>query len=283
MRRIKGYFQQVISYEWEYYSELAGQRKAVWSQLKEAILENVTEDFEFREWHRAVKWKYSNHPLCTLGSLSDPGGRFNLGDLNPELVPKFSALYLAVDRPTAEQELLGQNNVGDEDGLSFYERALINKDSVSVVTVNGILDSVFDLRQPTKLKKMCRILKKFKLSKGLKEKARKLDMPPPSLITSARQLQDSFLELRWRFRPMRFDIPSNPQIFGQIVKESGVTGILYPSKMTGKDCLAIFSDNFKNSAVSFVELRDAPPDANTPKKIDRTNYGLFETRFSDIK
>ncbi|MEM7646167.1 MAG: hypothetical protein AAF203_04595 [Pseudomonadota bacterium] len=80
---------------------------------------------------------------------------------------------------------------------------------------------------------------------------------------------------------MRFDIPANSQIFGQMVKSSGVTGIIYYSKMTGRDCIAVFPDNLKNSD-SFIELCDTPPNEKTPKRIDGNNYQIAEQMFQDI-
>ena len=59
---------------------------------------------------------------------------------------------------------------------------------------------------------------------------------------------------------MPFDVPYSSQIFGQLVAEAGIDGILYPSKFTGKDCLAIFPQNFDDSSGSFLELDgDLPP------------------------
>ena len=81
---------------------------------------------------------------------------------------------------------------------------------------------------------------------------------------------------------MIFDIPSNSQIFGQMVRASGISGILYYSKNTKKECLAIFPDNLKDSS-SYVELLDKPPNNKIPAKIDYSNFNVCETEFEKLK
>ena len=75
---------------------------------------------------------------------------------------------------------------------------------------------------------------------------------------------------------MQFDVPSNSQIFGQMIYASRISGILYYSSITKKECLAIFPTNFKNSS-SFIELIDEPPNKQVPKKIDSSNFSICET------
>ena len=83
-------------------------------------MSEATDDFSFKSWFRAVKWRYSNHPLCTLGSLKDPGGRFNIGNMNPNLIPQFSALYIAQDKETAEKELWSYKSFSKKNYLIFF-------------------------------------------------------------------------------------------------------------------------------------------------------------------
>ncbi|MBF0387117.1 MAG: RES family NAD+ phosphorylase [Candidatus Omnitrophica bacterium] len=67
--------------------------------------------------------------------------------------------------------------------------------------------------------------------------------------------------------PMQFDIPATNQLFGQFVYEAGIQGILYPSRFDGKECLAIYTQNFKNSK-SFIELSDTTPSPSVVRRID---------------
>jgi len=79
MREAKRITEEEIKYQWDYYSELARQRNEVISQIKEALT-SVSQPFQFEKWQRAIKYKYSWHPLCTNGSLTFNGGRFNTGN-----------------------------------------------------------------------------------------------------------------------------------------------------------------------------------------------------------
>lgn len=76
---------------------------------------------------------------------------------------------------------------------------------------------------------------------------------------------------------MQRDIPSNSQIFGQIVRSAKIEGILYPSKMSNgkqKLCIAIFPENFDDSN-SFVEIEDDVPESVTNKRLDQYSYRNF--------
>ena len=92
-------------------------------------------------------------------------------------------------------------------------------------------------------------------------------------------MHKSISEVKWRDKPIDFDVPSNSQIFGQMVRASGISGILYSSSITQKECLAIFPTNFKNSS-SFIELIDKPPNKKIPRRIDSSNCNICETEIN---
>ena len=141
----------------------------------------MIDDYRFKKRFRAVKWRYSNHPLCTVGSLKDPaGGRFNISNMNPSLIPKFSALYIAQGTETAEKELLSPK---DHPDLSKFDLSLTESSSISTVAVQGILDTVFDIRGDTKLKGVIKILRKFKFSPSLKKLGNTLKIDPKIINT----------------------------------------------------------------------------------------------------
>ena len=55
------------------------------------------------------------------------------------------------------------------------------------------------------------------------------------------------------------DLPSSSQQFSQIAHAAGIEGILYKSsRRDGRNCLAIFPENFENSP-SWVELEGPLP------------------------
>ena len=271
IKRNKRNTERHLQYQWAYFSELAHQRNQIHDQIKEALVQSSVANYEFTKWQRTVKWKYGLHPLSTVGSLTFVGGRFNAGvDINPA-VPSFPALYLATDKDTALQETFGQIPEGSR--FTARELALSNPQSEVTVSVSGQLEKVFDLRKAKNLRKFFGLIKSFKLSAGLKALARQIGAPPPTVVRDVNQLLETLLAKEWRIQPTNWDVPSNPQIFGHLVFQAGIEGILYPSTLTSKDCLAVFPANFAVTS-SFVSLDDEPPHANVPRRVDANNWRL---------
>ncbi len=263
-----------LRYYWNYFSELAYQRGRIEDEIGQSLNESCTRDFELKRWQRVVKYKYSLHPLSTEGSVRRIGGRFNMGkDVNPNL-PSFPALYFAIDKDTALQETLGQVEVEGSD-LSPRELALMSPKSETIVSVSGRLEHVLDIRTTTSLRKFTDLIKNFELSRSVISQARLLGQGVPEIVTTPSKLRESLLLERWRALPMLFDVPSNSQIFGHLVFTAGIEGIVYPSKLTGRDCVSIFPRNFAGTS-SFVELDDPAPDGVVATRMDDTNWRLFE-------
>ena len=70
---------------------------------------------------------------------------------------------------------------------------------------------------------------------------------------------------------MQHDVPAPCQLFGQLVAKVGIEGIVYPSKFGGKDCLAIFPQNFEGADV-FVQLDDPAPPGVQVRRLDATTW-----------
>ncbi|MFC1610832.1 RES family NAD+ phosphorylase [Myxococcota bacterium] len=271
---------KVLEFQWAFYSELAGQRKQVQDRLLAALTTAAVGPIERSGWQRAVRYKYSLHPLSAVGSLVSPvGGRFNIGDLDPVNFPPFPALYVAADRETAEQELLCQGN--PEAGLTNHDFALTQASSISVVSVDMSLERCIDLRTTPSLHGFVDVVKTFELSSHLKKRARAVKFPEPALVTLPSQLRKSLLDPDWRASPARYDIPANSQLFGQLVYEAGIEGILYPSKMTKKEAIAIFPRNFANGE-SWIKIRDDLPHPDMVACIDATSYPLAEKKADEL-
>lgn len=280
MKAAREWSEKLLDYHWKFYSELAYQRNQNIEKIKEALSSSCTSDFTFEKWQRAVKYKYSLHPLCTIGSISFIGARFNSGkDINSQL-PEFQCLYLTIDKDTALQETLGQEPVRDCK-LSPRELALSNPEPETIVSVSGRLDKIIDLRKSKNIKKLVVVFKTFTLSKELKKLAKEISTEEPQVIKNEKALLETILEKNWRDKPVNFDIPSNSQIFGYLAFLAGIDGIIYPSKMTGKDCLAVFVRNFENGE-SFIELDGDLPDAKVPKKLDANSWRLSELGIDEI-
>lgn len=219
--------------------------------------------------------------LSVVGSFAYVGGRFNTGTGVNTQVSSFPALYLAEDKNTALQEHLGQEPVSHDSKLTTLELALTNPSSETIACVSGKMDKVFDLTKPDNLKPFVELIKNFKFSKSLSKNAKKLQAEIPGIITKAEVLHETLIDYNWRQLPSNYDIPSNSQIFGQLISTSGIEGILYRSKFTNKHCLAIYPRNFIGTD-SYIELVDDVPHPSVPRKIDASNWRISELNAGEI-
>lgn len=165
--------------------------------------------------------------------------------------------------------------------MSMFDLSLTRTSSISTVFVSGKLDLVFDLRNYSQLERVIAILKNFKLSSSVKRQGQSLNTKS-KIIKTKEELLESIMESHWRYKPMIVNIPSNSQVFGQMVRSSGISGILYHSQYTKRECLAIFPSNLQDS-LSFIKLLNKPPNDKIPIKIDCFNYDICETAFSTLK
>jgi RES domain-containing protein len=267
--RTKARYQKFLQYHWKLYSELAFQRAQVQDALK-ASLRTQARPKVFERWQRAVKYRYSLDPLSTEGSRRSIGGRFNIGEIDPARFSVFGALYLASDRQTAEDELFARDKQGRP--LNAEELALTRRSSMTIVSLSGSLESVIDLHAPRALAGFAEIIKNFTFSPEVLAEARQLQLRSPRLVLKPEELAESFRSSYWRFLPMQCDVPAVSQVFGQIVADAGIEGILYPSSLTKAPCLAVFPQNFANTA-SFIQIDDPAPPACRRKRIDASNGG----------
>ncbi len=262
---------KILRYYWDLYNDLAYQRHKIADRLRDALLEATIRPYEFNGWQRQVRYKYSLTPLSPKGSLIEPGGRFNIPDINPDLIPPFPALYIAEDKETVLQEAGQKGN--PPKGLSALDLALVKKDSISIVSVSGRLESIIDLYRPQTLKAFLNLIKKFSISKDVIHSAKEIGIEIPKIASKMSSLVESLLESNWRAWCMQFDIPANCQIFGQLVANAGIEGILYPSKFTKKKCLAIYPQNFDSE--SFVIIEGDSPEG-TISKLDVNSWNLLK-------
>lgn len=249
----------LLKYHWDFYSSLAFQRSKISDEIRKSLLEASHKSFVFSRWQRVVRFKYSVEPLSLTGSLMDPGGRFNIGDINPAHFPPFPALYIASDKETATQEILCQK-IDPKNLNSALSFALADPTSITNASVSGRLDTIIDLKQPSKLQSFIDIFKNFTIPDHLYEIAKILEFKEkPEVIRTVPKLIDALLAPNWREWPMQFDVPVASQIFGQLVMSAGIEGILYTSKFSNKDCLVIFPQNFDDANGSLIQLDDPAP------------------------
>jgi hypothetical protein len=103
----------------------------------------------------------------------------------------------------------------------------------------------------------------------------------PGIVKTAGKLHETLLHHDWRQLPSNYDVPANSQIFGYLVYSSGIEGILYPSKLTGKPCLVIFPRNFVETD-SYIALDDETPLPKVPNRIDASNWRMSELDAKEI-
>jgi hypothetical protein len=258
-----------LKYHWDFYSNLAYQRSKIADDLKKAVLEAAEEKFPFEHWQRVIKYKYALRPLSGEGSLIDPGGRFNIGDINPDQYPPFPALYIAEDKDTGLQEVLSQK-INPKNEQKALDYALTNPASIASISLSGSLDRIINLTKPSRLEKFIRLIKDFTIPPHLLKAVKELKISRPELIRTMPKFLEAILNPDWRVSPMTVDVPAPSQIFGQLVFSSGIEGILYPSKFNDKLCLAIFPQNFEGTD-SYLQLDDGAPAELKIRKLDATN------------
>lgn len=262
---------RILRFHWDYHQELSYQRKQAAESLRQALLEAAEGPFRFAHWQRVVRIQHVTEPLSVAGSLrSDPGGRFNVGALDPDIFPPFPALYAASDKGTALQEYLCQSLPGTSD-LTPHEYALADPTSMANISLSGTLDRIVSLRDPKRLKVFVEILAGFRLSRKLKREAKALGLQEPRLVRTMPDFMSVVLNRDWRMWPMAYDLPAQPQIFGALVAEAGIEAIVYPSKFTTLDCLAAYPHNFRGPD-SYVELDDTPPPNTRVRRLDAVSW-----------
>ncbi len=280
INRWKKKYAEVIDYYYKHYSYFHQERSKILDRLKTSINNNTAaKPLEFDDWNRLVSNQYSITPLSAKGSLlNDPGGRFNIGDIDQYKFQPFPALYIAEDYETAFRERFQKKQNKKYNGLSPEELLLASGSDggFTNVVLKGKIYQYLDLTSSKTLAAFFNEIKNIKLPRQLKEEANALQVPQMPAIKSLSELRNSILSENWRNLPMQVDIPSNSQILGQIAELSGVEAILYPSiKNSPKKCLAIFPRNFISSS-SFVEIQgDIPNEWQNTKLNKNTCMTMF--------
>ena len=100
----------------------------------------------------------------------------------------------------------------------------------------------------------------------------------PNVIQTSKDLLETLLAKNW---PENLDVPANSQVFGHLLYISGIEGVVYPSKLTGKDCLAIFPHNFDKGS-SFIQIDGETPNPKVPKRIDAKTWPICDFNFDDL-
>jgi len=106
---------------------------------------------------------------------------------------------------------------------------------------------------------------------SLKTLGRSIGLKQPWLLANSSKLRKSLLDSNWRNFPVQHEIPSNPQVFGRLLRNAGMEGVVYPSTKGRNKCIAIFTENLDGSE-SFVELADEAPPGILHTKLHSDNW-----------
>lgn len=254
------------NYNVQLFYHLQAQRQIHNDSLIAALKSSTHVSMNAEQWVRIVDFKYADNPLSPKGSLIN-GGRFNIGS-DLEKFPSFPALYVGEDEATVRSERFGTPKIAN--GLQDHELALRKLPSFGFLNLKVNLGCVFDLTQIANLRAFSDIIRKFSTTKELRALARKLGQHA-TLVHNERELHKTFLHPEWRHYPTQYEIPANPQVFGNLVNAAKFAGVLYPSvRAVGKKCIAVFPQNFSDT--DYVELSDAPHSGVKFKKMTVDNW-----------
>lgn len=251
------------------YFALVPERRRVKTALIAALHQADCPPFEFDQWYRTVTFQYSHSPLSCAGSMLGIGGRFSAGaDLDENTLAPWPTLYIAQDHETAFREKYQLPSTAKLEGLSPEELALQPVGSHSSLRVRGRLHRVFDMTRPERLAPMAKILAEIKMPQRAQALKKKLKASGTRMINSPGDLWRAVLEYNWRQLPVQFGLPSQSQIFAQLVRDAGYEAILYPSTKSEGLCLAVFADKLQDA--SYVELQDPSPAYVEQPRLDST-------------
>lgn len=258
-------------YQIKLYYHLEALRAMHYDQLVASLEKYRGTSSSASNWWRMVDLRYSDNPLSPKGSVL-VGGRFNIGNVlaKTRRLEPFPVLYIAENEETARSEKFGNPAPGS--GLLNHEFALRTETSYSAVRLEFSLENMFDLTNAAKLVGFTSIISKFKLSRELIQLATKLKIKPPYLVSKASHLRKLLLENKWRYYPAQYDIPSNSQLFGRMLKDAGYEAVIFPSTQNPKhNNIAIFVQNLEKSD-SFVKLQDEAGGIIQHTRIDASNW-----------
>jgi len=259
MQEWAAYGQANRDYQYALFFDLESQRAARQNDLCAALRGSSACRVDLDGWFRLVNFKYSLSPLSPAGSLRWVGGRFNYGqEIDADRFTPFPALYVAEDFLTAFREYHSLAPTDVTSGLSPQELSLEDSGSWATLRLRGHVSNVFDLTRSRSIAEFCKVISKFTLSNRVREAERRANRSATTLVRAPRELMASLSDRDWKYLPVHFDIPSNSQVFGKLLIESGFEGVLYRSAKSRRKCLAIFTRQLVGSD-SVISLHEDRP------------------------
>ena len=246
------------------------QRKRHHAEMIEALQSVAPTTLTMTRWARLVSWRHSNDPLSAAGSLTEYGGRFNIGrDVDKSMRSPWPALYIGENLETAFREKFQLDRGECVDGLTPEELALTPGGSFTAVYLDGYLERVFDVDQPRAFDAFCTVLRKMKLPAEVRRIQRRLGIPNSVvyMVYSVGRLRSEALIKNWRGMPVQFGLPALSQILASLMLDAGFEAIRYPSTKGGGSCVAVFPHKLTSDR-SYVALSDLPPQEVQHPRLD---------------
>ncbi|MBC6415357.1 MAG: RES family NAD+ phosphorylase [Bdellovibrionales bacterium] len=149
-----------------YFKERQKIKKEIAFSLNEKII-----SYPLKNWFRLTGTKHLINPLSCKGSMENStGGRFNIGNINKDYFPVFPALYIGNGKETCIKEV-----------YSGMEPFFNSKKADSFFKISGHIYSILDITKKETLDKFIKTIKKIKISKALKKRAKKLNLKTQSI------------------------------------------------------------------------------------------------------
>lgn len=244
-------------------------RERYQNELKQSLTDVPATSVNLDGWARCVSYRYSLDPLSAAGSLTSLGGRFNMGQDVDKAKAKakakpWPALYVADCFQTAYREKFQLSADTQRSGLSPNELALARDGSFSCVVIEGNIERVFDLTEPSALTAFCAVLKKAVMPEQIRRLEKRLKIKHSErarLLKTPSNLLRAMLEENWRTLPVQYGLPAVSHIFAGLVRDAGFEAIKYPSTKGTGMCLAVFPDRIASVATSLRVVDPMPPEA----------------------
>jgi hypothetical protein len=126
------------------------------------------------------------------------------------------------------------------------------------------------MQNPKSLESIAKVLRKIKMPGRAKTLQKRLKIPAKDLfmIKTSNQLHTAITKGNWRTLPIQFGLPSQSQIISELIAAAGYEAILYPSRKSIGNCLAIFPNLLADR--SYVEIVGKMPDTVKHPRLDIT-------------
>lgn len=266
-----------------YFKHYETEREKRLDDIKDSIFNNATTEID-TILTRIVDNAYNDDPLCTYGSITDDGQRFNIGmSLRP--YNEFHCLYVAENYETAFEEKFRYVLNSQHGTLSSSEMSLRRVDDFTSFSLNVGVTKCIDICNQNTLKDFAQIMSEIKMDPGILNWGKSVGIDRLTSVQTIGELYRTLLDKEFLRLPSNFNLPSNSQWFGYFAKIAGVQAIKYPSvRKTGAYNLAVFPDNFEGTA-SIIKLNSQAASVR-PEDIflDATNCQLkkIPKRTSDV-